>query len=73
MSPLAEGRELKYGSRKAIKKPDASPLAEGRELKFMETLENHIGIGSPLAEGRELKFENEKGTVQRAVAPRGGA
>ena len=34
MSPLAEGRELKYFNRQRIRFENApSPLAEGRELK----------------------------------------
>ena len=35
VSPLAEGRELKYISEDAPKEAVTSPLAEGRELKFL--------------------------------------
>ena len=35
MSPLAEGRELKWQSADTTRKFAVSPLAEGRELKYI--------------------------------------
>ena len=56
LSPLAEGRELKFAGPHRYNFKVRSPLAEGRELKCLAA-----GVGadfrrSPLAEGRELKF-----------------
>ena len=74
MSPLAEGRELKYLDFDAECLRLQSPLAEGRELKWRRQRQKEQRQKSPLAEGRELKFL----AVQRTacpvlVAPRGGA
>ena len=56
VSPLAEGRELKYERAADFISPRMSPLAEGRELKLCGvTLTGSTGLKSPLAEGRELK------------------
>ena len=37
LSPLAEGRELKFSALRLSTRMSLSPLAEGRELKFEET------------------------------------
>ena len=55
MSPLAEGRELKYFYSHYKTDLIPSPLAEGRELKFILVDEVVERFPSPLAEGRELK------------------
>ena len=74
MSPLAEGRELKYESDANNIVAIMSPLAEGRELKFHFNEPIPPLRASPLAEGRELKYGCHT-VVDRAlqVAPRGGA
>ena len=54
MSPLAEGRELKFRHR-AVHAVNGSPLAEGRELKYTALRRCRSATPSPLAEGRELK------------------
>ena len=54
LSPLAEGRELKYPRRQPQANRHVSPLAEGRELKYFRHWKPVLRT-SPLAEGRELK------------------
>ena len=55
MSPLAEGRELKFALAGDGVGREGSPLAEGRELK-LDVVDGFVNrVGSPLAEGRELK------------------
>ena len=75
MSPLAEGRELKYKWEEQERPTQGeSPLAEGRELKYEPAAATRGGTPSPLAEGRELKFRISGGRAQsESVAPRGGA
>ena len=55
LSPLAEGRELKYLCQPIVNHIYTSPLAEGRELKCLCIKTVYNELLSPLAEGRELK------------------
>ena len=74
MSPLAEGRELKWKPCPAIARTFPSPLAEGRELKLGVVLHMRDLLESPLAEGRELKsVQRRDADPHGIVAPRGGA
>ena len=74
MSPLAEGRELKWQDTIGGSIGRPSPLAEGRELKYFTTSYYRRVLLSPLAEGRELKFYGMTATDPgKDVAPRGGA
>ena len=69
MSPLAEGRELKWLLPVPMSMYIASPLAEGRELKWnVARLGGQTNL-SPLAEGRELKFAAAPKTRSRASRP----
>ena len=45
VSPLAEGRELKFRAYDAIHLQPVSPLAEGRELKLPDALAVHLNDG----------------------------
>ena len=71
-SPLAEGRELKYGYPSQLWCRGLSPLAEGRELKCPAHVRLKF-VASPLAEGRELKYPRNRAQPLPRVAPRGGA
>ena len=56
VSPLTQGRELKYdGCAKALP-PESSPLTQGRELKLVALLVHTVIQQSPLTQGRELKL-----------------
>ena len=74
LSPLAEGRELKFVLRALFYNLNKSPLAEGRELKLTVRRRASYCSGSPLAEGRELKsLIRPHNCLIIVVAPRGGA
>ena len=74
LSPLAEGRELKYAQLYHLHLCSWSPLAEGRELKCSIAGTDGVYDMSPLAEGRELKSLKRYILISaKDVAPRGGA
>ena len=51
MSPLAEGRELKYPENHSTPSAAQSPLAEGRELKYMRFTAVLESAGRPSRRG----------------------
>ena len=73
MSPLAEGRELKWLVGWSAGRLMVSPLAEGRELKLQVEQRFSKRKPSPLAEGRELKCcqANSRRRVSRRPSRRG--
>ena len=74
MSPLSQGRELKYGGEQRLLRRPGSPLSQGRELKYASPSYRTVKRVSPLSQGRELKFyENEASEVAESVAPLAGA
>ena len=74
LSPLAQGRELKYDLLEQLQPRLASPLAQGRELKYIPVRRYVQLPRSPLAQGRELKYLRGNNLVcQALVAPRAGA
>ena len=74
MSPLTQGRELKYGRGASRKPPAVSPLTQGRELKLKAKYPPAVVPASPLTRGRELKYiQAAVSAVEKTVAPHAGA
>ena len=74
MSPLTQGRELKYKNRGKLCVYRWSPLTQGRELKYFADCPHGFPNGSPLTQGRELKSEMAAmQTLDNLVAPHTGA
>ena len=55
LSPLPQGRELKYVLLGVEQHSCMSPLPQGRELKYTRLFYHRSGCTSPLPQGRELK------------------
>ena len=74
MSPLTEGRGLKFRRGNGQQQVRRSPLTEGRGLKCPDGSCWVRAAWSPLTEGRGLKCDNRwYGKPHQTVAPHGGA